>query len=123
MLWQHDPKIPIGVWKNIQEDDYGLYVEGKLLLDIRHGKEAYSLLRAGIVDGLSIGYDVVKAQRQSKHKVLQEIDLHEVSLVTFAANPAAKVITHKQKFDHKSPFRPLLERFKNLETMFSQASV
>ena len=41
MLWQHDPKIPIGLWQNIYEDDYGLFVKGKLLLDIQQGKEAY----------------------------------------------------------------------------------
>ena len=38
MLWQHDPKIPIGVWQDIQEDPYGLFVKGKLLLDIRQGR-------------------------------------------------------------------------------------
>lgn len=123
MLWQHDPKIPIGLWKNIREDEHGLFVEGKLLLDIRQGQEAYTLLKAGVVDGLSIGYNVIRAQRHSKHRVLQEIDLHEISLVTFAANPEAKVVTHKQMLSDSKRLELLVERFKNLEAMFLQKSV
>jgi len=52
MLWQHDPKIPIGVWQEIKEDPYGLFVKGKLLLDIRQGRDAYALLKSGVVDGV-----------------------------------------------------------------------
>ena len=52
-------------------------------------------MKSGVVDGLSIGYEVVKAQRQPKQRVLETIELHEVSLVTFAANPAAKVTAYK----------------------------
>jgi HK97 family phage prohead protease len=123
MLWQHDPKIPIGLWKSIQENEHGLFVEGKLLLEIRQGQEAYTLLKAGIVDGLSIGYDVIKAQRHNKHRVLQEIDLHEISLVTFAANPAAKVVAHKQMLLDSQKLDLLVQRFKKLEAMFFQKSM
>ncbi|RZI46576.1 HK97 family phage prohead protease [Candidatus Finniella inopinata] len=113
MLWQHDPKIPIGVWLDIQEDPYGLYVKGKLLLDVRHGREAYALLKSGIVDGLSIGYEVVKAQRQSKQRVLETIELFEVSLVTFAANPAAKVTAYKN-LDYRDDEARILVRLRGL---------
>ena len=114
MLWQHDPKIPIGVWQEIKEDPYGLFVKGKLLLDIRQGREAYALLKSGIVDGLSIGYEVVKAQRQPKQRMLETIELHEVSLVTFEANPAAKVTAYKN-LDYRDDEARILVRLQRLE--------
>lgn len=113
MLWQHDPKIPIGLWQNIYEDDYGLFVKGKLLLDIQQGKEAYFLLKSGVVDGLSIGFEVVKAQKKDKKRILKEIDLYEISLVTFAANPAAKVTAYKHQDLTSQTFEKLIHQINN----------
>ena len=93
MLWQHDPKEPIGQWTKIQEDAKGLYVEGQLLLDLQRGREAYALLKSKVIDGLSIGYRVVEAHKSEMagERLLSQLDLLEVSLVTFAANTAAKI--------------------------------
>lgn len=92
MLWQHDHHHPIGRWLDMQEDTTGLKVKGQLLLDVRKGREAYSLLKRNVVNGLSIGFSLEKATRSPKgHQLLQEVHLHEVSLVTFAANPKARV--------------------------------
>jgi HK97 family phage prohead protease len=93
LLWQHDCRKPIGMWREIREDTHGLFVKGQLLLDIAQGREAYSLLKNGIVDGLSIGFLTVRARRSgsSQNRILEEIALHEISLVTFAANQHAKV--------------------------------
>ena len=93
LLWQHDCRKPIGIWRDIREDNHGLLVKGELLLDIAQGREAYSLLKHGIIDGLSIGFLTVRARRSgaSQKRVLEEVALHEISLVTFAANQYAKV--------------------------------
>ena len=92
MLWQHNHHHPIGVWLDMTEDDIGLLVKGQLLLDVQKGKEAYALLKRGIVSGLSIGFSLSKASPSIKgHQLLEEIELHEISLVTFAANPKSKV--------------------------------
>lgn len=93
LLWQHDCRQPIGLWREIREDNHGLFVKGQLLLELAQGREAYSLLKNGIVDGLSIGFATVRARRNanSQVRILEEVNLHEVSLVTFAANPKAKV--------------------------------
>jgi HK97 family phage prohead protease len=93
LLWQHDFRHPIGLWHEIREDSHGLFVKGQLLLDLTQGREAYSLLKNGIVDGLSIGFITVRSRRgsASRVRVLEEVNLQEVSLVTFAANPKAKV--------------------------------
>ncbi len=92
MLWQHDPAKPIGVWDEVREDERGLYVKGRLLLDVQAGFEAHSLLQAGAIDGLSIGYRTVRAEKaETGQRLLHEIELWEVSLVTFPMLPQARV--------------------------------
>jgi HK97 family phage prohead protease len=98
MLWQHNQKEPIGRWLFMEEDARGLYVEGQLLLEVQKASEAYALMRAGAVDGLSIGFRVVKANRESKSNVryISEVELLEVSVVTFAANQEARITRVKK---------------------------
>ena len=91
MLWQHDPMQPIGVWDEIREDDKGLYVKGRLLPEVQAGREAIALLTAGAIDGLSIGYRTVRAEKTSKGRLLHVIELWEVSMVTFPMLPEARV--------------------------------
>lgn len=92
MLWQHDPSQPIGVWDEVREDARGLYVKGRLLSEVGRGREAMALIGAGAIDGLSIGYRTVKAEKNSKgQRLLSELELWEVSLVTFPMLPEARV--------------------------------
>ncbi|VDC31789.1 HK97 family phage prohead protease [Pseudogemmobacter humi] len=92
MLWQHDPTQPIGIWDEVREDDTGLWVKGRLLSDVAKGREAAALLEAGAIDGLSIGYRTLRAERDGKgRRLLRELDLWEVSLVTFPMLSEARV--------------------------------
>ncbi|MGH1329690.1 MAG: HK97 family phage prohead protease [Paracoccaceae bacterium] len=92
MLWQHDPAQPIGIWDEVREDARGLYVKGRLLADIEKGREAAALIEAGAIDGLSIGYRTVRAQKDGKgQRLLSELELWEVSLVTFPMLPDARL--------------------------------
>lgn len=92
MLWQHDPSQPIGVWDEVREDGHGLWVKGHLLTDLAQGREAAALLAAGAIDGLSIGYRALRAERDAKgRRRLAEVDLWEVSLVTFPMLAEARV--------------------------------
>ena len=92
MLWQHDPAQPIGVWDEVREDETGLYVKGRLLPDVARAREAAALLTAGAIEGLSIGYRTVKATKDDTgRRRLQELELWEVSLVTFPMLPEARV--------------------------------
>lgn len=92
MLWQHDPREPIGIWDEVREDSRGLFVRGRLLKETRRGQEAAALIGAGAIDGLSIGYRTRKATRSGNAgRTLQEIELWEVSLVTFPMLPEARV--------------------------------
>ena len=92
MLWQHDPTKPIGVWDEIREDETGLWVKGRLLSEVALAREAATLIDAGAIDGLSIGYRTVRAEKDQKgRRVLTEVELWEVSLVTFPMLPEAKL--------------------------------
>ena len=95
MLWQHDSAEPIGVYERIREDEIGLWLEGRLLLDIEKGREAHILLKNRAIRGLSIGFLPLAWEWETRDnkrvRVLKDIDLWEVSLVTFPANPKAVV--------------------------------
>ena len=92
MLWQHDPAEPIGVWEDIREDAKGLKVRGRILTEVDRGREAVALIAAGAIDGLSIGYRTVTAEKDAKgQRLLREVELWEVSLVTFPMLPEARV--------------------------------
>ncbi len=92
MLWQHDPAQPIGVWEEVREDATGLWVKGRILPEVERGREAAALLAAGAIDGLSIGYRTLRAERDAKgQRVLSELELWEVSLVTFPMLAEARV--------------------------------
>lgn len=93
-LWQHNAAQPVGPYLEMREDEYGLFVKGQLLKDdVALAREAYALMKAKVVTGLSIGYRVVKEEHNNDTRVttLKEIDLWEVSIVTFPANDAARV--------------------------------
>ena len=101
MLWQHDADHPIGIWTEMVEDAKGLRVKGQLALDTVKGQEARALLKMGAINGLSIGfiskqwsYDV-----ETDVRTLTEVDLWEVSLVTFPANEKARVTNVKSSPD------------------------
>jgi len=114
VLWQHRSAEPIGVYDALIEDDTGLRVEGRLLVDaVGQAKEALALLKAGAVTGLSIGYWVRKSSFDEKTgiRTLLELDLVEVSLVTFPANDEARVDAVKFKLAHgELPTLPEFER-------------
>ena len=95
MLWQHDPYNPIGVWDEVKEDDKGLWVKGRILADVEKGREATALVKAGAIDGLSIGYRTLEFREAKVDdrwvRVIEKADIWEVSLVTFPMNPEATI--------------------------------
>ena len=113
-LWQHDPAQPIGVWDELREDGRGLYVKGRLLEGVAKAREAAELVAAGAIDGLSIGYRTVKAVKQaSGGRLLQEVDLWEVSLVTFPMLPSARVSQKASAEEDWAGFAARLEQMRH----------
>ena len=95
MLCQHEVAHPIGVWDEIVEDARGLWVRGRILDVTPQGRMCAALVRAGAMDGLSIGFRTVKARpdETGRLRVLTEVDLWEVSVVTFPMLPEARLRT------------------------------
>lgn len=92
MLFQHDPGEPIGAWDAMVEDARGLFVRRRIFNTGPRAKAAQRLVRGGLVDGLSIGFRTRSARRLSaKRRELIDIDLWEVSVVTFPMAPLARL--------------------------------
>ncbi len=91
LLWQHNPATPLGTWEDLAEDNKGLRGVGRLLPGVRAADEALILLRGGAVQGLSIGYRVLKYRMEGEVRHLSELELMEISIVSFPANGKARV--------------------------------
>lgn len=93
MLFQHDPAEPIGAWRVIREDGRGLYVEGALSDGVARAREVHQLMKSRALDGLSIGFQTVRAKSEPKSGIrhILEADLWEISVVTFPMLPGARI--------------------------------
>ncbi len=97
LLWQHNPTEPIGVIEEMREDERGLFVKARLEITVKRASEALALMKAGALDGLSIGYHTVTSHVEeiSGVRVLEELELWEVSLVTFPMQRMARIAHFK----------------------------
>ena len=93
MLFQHDPSEPVGIWLELREDHRGLFARGRLIPEVARGRELLSLLRAGAIDGLSIGFRTSKARIDPRTRIrrIYAVDLWEISIVTFPMLTGARV--------------------------------
>jgi HK97 family phage prohead protease len=91
MLWQHDMGDPIGAWDEVAEDAKGLLMRGRIAVKSTRGRDAVELVKAGAIDGLSIGFRVSDYEMEGNNRVIKSIDLYEVSLVTMPANALATI--------------------------------
>lgn len=91
LLWQHDPTHPIGIINKIEETDVGLFIQATLNLEITQAKEAYLMVKSGIIEGLSIGFEVEECSVVNDIRYIEKASLWEVSIVTFPANQQALI--------------------------------
>jgi uncharacterized protein len=90
ILWQHDAASPIGHCK-ITDTPQGLQVAGTLMLSDPTAQKAYTFMKAGVVKGLSIGYETIQSTYDGDIRHLTELRLWEISCVTFPMNESAQV--------------------------------
>ena len=95
MLHGHDGGEPVGVWDEIAEDADGLFVRGRIVTETPRGRLVSALVKAGALDGLSIGFRTKRARKDEsgRLRVLSEVELWEVSIVTFPMLPGARLRT------------------------------
>ena len=91
MLWQHNPNEPIGIWEDLAEDAKGLWGKGRLIMEVQKAREVHALMKANAIGGLSIGYREIKATPDGNVRNLEELDLREISPVSFPANRRARI--------------------------------
>jgi HK97 family phage prohead protease len=91
LLFQHDPKEPVGIWETIVEDGFGLWVKGRLIPGVPRADALQRLIESRAIDGLSIGFRTVKATRAAGVRKLWQIDLWEISIVTFPMLDGARI--------------------------------
>lgn len=94
LLWQHDINTPIGVIETLNEDTRGLKITGRFTTGAQTGRDANALVRDGALSGLSIGYRVRQFSLNTlrKIRILTELDLVEISVVTFPMQPLARLM-------------------------------
>lgn len=113
MLWQHNSHELIGGYppEKAFVDSNGLFVEGEINLDTRRGKEAYALAKQGVLCDFSIGYMVHDSEYQTMKgipvRLINELELFEVSPVGEPMNPKAQITDVKSAFAfHDLPVAP-----------------
>lgn len=119
LLWQHDEAQPIGVWNEMFEDEHGLYCKGRLILEVEKARECHALMKAGAIDGLSIGGEPIEPEKvygyqlaergihlaegdaypNGQFRLVDTWHLWEVSPVTFPACEPSLIETVK----HRAP--------------------
>lgn len=109
LLWQHRQQEPVGMITRIFEDSRGLYVEGRLLMSVARAKEAYALMKEGVIKGMSIGYSPkhYSLDPDSGVRTLNAVDLWEISLVTFPANADAQISVVKSAHEAVASVRAM----------------
>ena len=113
MLLQHDRTQVIGVWDELVENQKGLKAKGRLILETTAGRETHALLKAGALDGLSIGFRAIKFSFDKVKpmlRFLEEIDLKEISVVTFPMNERALIANVKGQLPTEREFETWLMR-------------
>lgn len=113
MLFQHNPDEPIGVWEEITQTERGLKVRGKITQSVSRGAEVLELMRAGAIDGLSIGFKTVRAKQDKSQNIrrILEADLWEISIVTFPMQETARIETVKSHLRAAAQNKPTIREF------------
>lgn len=114
MLWMHKPDQVIGRWDSMTESDEGLVVKG-VLADTDLGNEIHTLLKMEAVRGLSIGYEVNDyGYDKSGARILKEVDLWEVSVVSMPMNPLATIQHVKSRLSAAGEYVPTIKEFERI---------
>ena len=99
MLDQHDTRTPVGLWPidSVKEDEHGLLVVGQINMKVQKGVENHALAEQGALSGLSIGYNTLDDEWDANGdiRILREVDLWEISMVTFPAGDSARITSVK----------------------------
>ena len=106
-LFNHNVMEPIGKPDELSEDETGLFVKGRLSLGVQRARETLALMKDGVINQMSIGYETIKEQTIDGIRHLKEIKLFDVSPVVFAADNEAIILSVKNEEDEEKAGRVL----------------
>ena len=122
MFFNHNSwDLPIGKWTDLKEDDIGLKVEGVLTKGVSKAEDIYHAVKAGTVDGLSVGISWRAADEVELDDGTIELSmiarLSEISVVTYPADGKARVnqVLSSDEVDEKIES---LQSVRDLENFF-----
>lgn len=95
ILYQHNPADLVGTWTETTETSEGLTVKGQLHLDHPRARSIRSMVRSGIVSGLSIGFRTKASTKRGSNRIISALDLAEISLVRDPSHPRARITSAK----------------------------
>jgi hypothetical protein len=100
VLNQHNPEDPIGI-AELVDTPTALLATGQLELGLQSARDAYTRLKSGLIDGISIGYAIAPggARYENGRRLLVDLELFEISLVAFPSNDEARVTNVKATGD------------------------
>ncbi|MET4242729.1 HK97 family phage prohead protease [Bradyrhizobium sp. RT10b] len=110
MLFSHDPSDLVGTWSEVAETNDGLIVKGMIHKDQPRARSILSMVKSGLVSGLSIGFRTREAKQRGRTRVISLLDLVEVSLVRNPAHPRARV-TSAKAYDAAQAVAAVIRRF------------
>ncbi len=98
MLLHHKNDAVIGHWTRLTEDANGLYVEGEINLESDIGLEAFIMVEQGLCKSLSVGFQVLESSINLDTRYIKDVDLREISIVNFPANPMTMLDSIKESY-------------------------
>lgn len=121
-LWQHKSDRPVGT-ALVKQDDVGLQFDGSLVMEDPQARTALAHMKAKSVRGMSIGFDIRPGGAEvlaSGVRMLRDLKLWEISIVTWGMNPLAGVLSAKERIKQITDIRAF-EDFLREEGGFSNA--
>lgn len=109
MLWNHNHNEPIGKLSHIEEESKGLFIQGVLTRAVQKADEVYHLVKERVIQALSFGYSIIEEEydKETDTRYLKELDLWEVSPVTFPAKVSALITNLKSEIDAATTVRDI----------------
>lgn len=121
LLWQHDVSKPIGVITLLKEDEYGLLIEAEINNKTISGNEAIELVKQKAVAGLSVGFSIKSSDYDKDgSRIIQDVELMEISIVTFPSNKQAEIQQIKHNEYDKDKLFLEHERITELSKLIKQ---
>jgi HK97 family phage prohead protease len=101
-LWMHRQDEPLGQFRALVEDDYGLYFEA-VIDKIPQGDRCLVQINSGTINQFSFGFDYIwdKVEWDEANQAVRiyEAELFEGSAVTFGANAETYAIRSKEQYN------------------------